>query len=61
MFPFSLVLTCVAFDLLGKSGFVAINNSDSPWNATLNTGLPKGSYCDVVSGGAKASKCTGPT
>ncbi|KAJ8701160.1 hypothetical protein PTI98_004117 [Pleurotus ostreatus] len=45
----------------GKSGFVAINNSDSPWSATLNTGLPKGSYCDVVSGGAKASKCTGPT
>ncbi|KAL4265408.1 Alpha-amylase [Pleurotus pulmonarius] len=26
----------------GNAGFVVINNSDSPWNATLITGLPKG-------------------
>ncbi|KAF9491857.1 alpha-amylase-domain-containing protein [Pleurotus eryngii] len=45
----------------GKAGFVAINNSDGPWSATLNTGLPKGSYCNVVSGAAKGGKCTGPT
>ncbi|KAF4602879.1 hypothetical protein EYR38_003283 [Pleurotus pulmonarius] len=45
----------------GKAGFVAINNSDSPWSACLNTGLPEGSYCDVVSGGAKGGRCTGLT
>ncbi|KAF7439682.1 hypothetical protein PC9H_000018 [Pleurotus ostreatus] len=56
----------------GNAGFVAINNSDSPWISTLLTGLPKGWYCDVVSGGSsgrshgrseggKGGGCTGRT
>ncbi|KAG9227054.1 hypothetical protein CCMSSC00406_0008254 [Pleurotus cornucopiae] len=56
----------------GTAGFIAINNSDSPWNSTLLTGLPMGWYCDVVSGGSsgrshgriegrKGGSCTGRT
>ncbi|KAI0646216.1 glycoside hydrolase [Trametes meyenii] len=43
----------------GQSGFVAINNADSQWSATFNTGLPDGTYCDVISGSPSNGKCAG--
>jgi len=35
----------------GKKAFIAINNDGSPINTKLQTGLPAGNYCDVISGG----------
>lgn len=45
----------------GDKGFVAINNDTATWNATLATGLPAGTYCNVVNGLLNAAKtgCTG--
>jgi alpha-amylase len=34
----------------GAKGYVAINNDSAVWNATLQTGLPAGTYCNVVHG-----------
>ena len=34
----------------GNKTFVAINNDIQPINAKLKTGLPAGTYCDVISG-----------
>lgn len=45
----------------GNKGFVAINNDGAAWNATLQTMLPAGTYCNVVQGklNATATGCTG--
>ncbi|KAI9433229.1 glycoside hydrolase [Lactarius indigo] len=44
----------------GSVGFVAINNVGSRWNATFMTGLPGGSYCNVIDGSASSDgTCTG--
>lgn len=45
----------------GDKGFVAINNDTAAWNATLATGLPPGTYCNVVNGLLNAARtgCTG--
>lgn len=43
----------------GNKGFVAINNSDKPMNATVNACLPDGQYCDVISGDNVNGLCTG--
>lgn len=43
----------------GTSGFVAINNEDSTWKAKLSSGLPAGTYCDVVAGPPSGSICAG--
>lgn len=45
----------------GAKGFVAINNEFSAWNATLQTLLPAGTYCNVTRGVLNAAKtdCTG--
>lgn len=45
----------------GDKGFVAINNDGAAWNASLQTGLPAGTYCNVVQGVANASRtaCSG--
>ncbi len=46
------------------SGFFAVNNTPATIKETIATGLPKGTYCDVISGGAKAiakGKCLGTT
>lgn len=48
----------IAFGRGGK-GFVVINNSGSALSRTLATGMPAGTYCDVVGGGVSAGKCTG--
>uniref|UniRef100_A0A3Q4H3T5 Alpha-amylase n=1 Tax=Neolamprologus brichardi TaxID=32507 RepID=A0A3Q4H3T5_NEOBR len=43
----------------GNRGFIIFNNDDWDLNVTLNTGLPGGTYCDVISGQKEGSKCTG--
>ncbi|KAI9433226.1 glycoside hydrolase [Lactarius indigo] len=43
----------------GSLGFVAINNADNEWSATFTTGLPAGSYCNVIDGMSIAGVCTG--
>jgi alpha-amylase len=43
----------------GAKGYVAINNSGSTLSRTLATGLPAGTYCDVVSGGVSGGRCSG--
>ncbi|KAI9429333.1 glycoside hydrolase [Lactarius indigo] len=43
----------------GSLGFVAINNADSEWKTTFKTGLPAGSYCNVIDGTSVAGACTG--
>lgn len=45
----------------GAKGFVAINNEFSAWNATLQTLLPAGTYCNVTRGVLNAAQtdCTG--
>uniref|UniRef100_A0A3B4DIZ1 Alpha-amylase n=1 Tax=Pygocentrus nattereri TaxID=42514 RepID=A0A3B4DIZ1_PYGNA len=43
----------------GSRGFIVINNDDWTLDTTLNTGLPGGTYCDVISGQKEGSSCTG--
>lgn len=43
----------------GAVGFVAINNADEEWTADLNTGLPGGSYCNVIEGPQSGGACAG--
>ncbi len=42
-------------------GFVAFNNGAAVASATFVTGLPRGTYCDVVHGSARDGACSGPT
>ncbi|KAH9987051.1 glycoside hydrolase family 13 protein [Russula vinacea] len=44
----------------GSLGFVAINNWDSAWSATFSTGLPAGSYCNVIEARPKWAFVVGP-
>ncbi|XP_055858834.1 alpha-amylase A-like [Episyrphus balteatus] len=43
----------------GNKGFIAFNQEDSDLNQTLNTCLPAGSYCDVISGSKVGNVCSG--
>ncbi|XP_067845729.1 pancreatic alpha-amylase-like [Heptranchias perlo] len=43
----------------GTTGFIAINNDDWNMDVTLQTGLPAGTYCDVISGQREGDRCTG--
>ncbi|XP_076834577.1 amyAc_bac_euk_AmyA and Aamy_C domain-containing protein [Brachyhypopomus gauderio] len=43
----------------GDRGFIVINNDDWDLNETLNTGLPAGIYCDVISGDKLNGQCSG--
>ena len=45
----------------GNVGFVALNNDSSAWNNSFQTGLPAGSYCDVITGTLSGSSCSGNT
>ncbi|XP_022105547.1 alpha-amylase A-like [Acanthaster planci] len=45
----------------GNKGFIAINNEDFQLSQTLQTGLPSGTYCNIILGDFKNGKCTGPT
>ncbi|KAL5532385.1 hypothetical protein ACEPAF_5955 [Sanghuangporus sanghuang] len=43
----------------GQVAFVAINNQDSSWTVTFQSGLPEGTYCDVIAGVPSGSECAG--
>jgi alpha-amylase len=43
----------------GSTAWVAINNESSPVTQTFTTGLPAGTYCDVISGAVSSGACTG--
>uniref|UniRef100_W8BSY0 Alpha-amylase n=1 Tax=Ceratitis capitata TaxID=7213 RepID=W8BSY0_CERCA len=43
----------------GNKGFVAFNNDNYDLNTSLQTCLPAGTYCDVISGAKSGSSCTG--
>uniref|UniRef100_A0A2K6A3V0 Alpha-amylase n=1 Tax=Mandrillus leucophaeus TaxID=9568 RepID=A0A2K6A3V0_MANLE len=43
----------------GNKGFIVFNNDDWSFSLTLQTGLPAGTYCDVISGDKIDGNCTG--
>jgi len=43
----------------GNKGFVAINNGSAAVAALIGTGLPQGTYCDLLSGGLTSTACAG--
>ncbi|XP_034249941.1 alpha-amylase B-like isoform X2 [Thrips palmi] len=45
----------------GSKGFAAFNNEAKDLDQTLQTCLPQGTYCDVVSGGVQGGRCVGKT
>ena len=46
----------------GDRGWVAFNNGAAPSKPiTVQTGLPAGTYCDLIHGKRQGSSCTGPT
>jgi alpha-amylase len=38
---------------------VAINRENTPVAATIATGLPPGTYCDLLTGGVTGTSCAG--
>lgn len=44
-----------------NSGFIAFNNEGTDFNETLQTCLPAGTYCDIISGQRVGNSCTGTT
>ncbi|XP_049873298.1 alpha-amylase 1-like [Pectinophora gossypiella] len=45
----------------GGQAFIAFNNDSWDLNQTLQTCLPAGTYCDIVSGEKQGNSCTGKT
>ncbi|XP_073957016.1 alpha-amylase-like isoform X2 [Choristoneura fumiferana] len=43
----------------GDKGFIAFNLEGKDLNATLQTGLPLGLYCDVITGKRQGNECSG--
>jgi alpha-amylase len=43
----------------GDKGFVAINRESVAVSATVATGMPPGTYCDVLTGGRSGAACAG--
>lgn len=43
----------------GNKAFIAMNLESSDINQSLQTGLPAGTYCDIISGDLENGKCTG--
>ena len=43
----------------GDKGFVAINREAAPSDTTIATGMPPGTYCDLLTGGLAAAACAG--
>ena len=43
----------------GSVGFVAISRESAPVTATVLTGLPPGTYCDLLTGGRSGGACAG--
>jgi alpha-amylase len=50
----------IAFSREGR-GFVAINHETAPVSHNFVTGLPAGTYCDVLGGGIGLAGCVGQT
>jgi alpha-amylase len=46
----------------GANGWIAINNGSGPLSGhAFATGLPAGTYCDIIHGDSQGGGCTGPT
>jgi len=45
----------------GNKGFVAISREDTSVAASVATGMPAGTYCDILTGGVKSGACRGTT
>jgi alpha-amylase len=45
----------------GDRGFLALNREGAALTRTFTTGLPAGTYCDVLHGDLSGGACTGPT
>lgn len=45
----------------GNRAFIAINNDEYAMDVQLQTGLPGGSYCDIISGNKINGSCSGKT
>ena len=45
----------------GDRGWITINNGTAAQTRTFNTGLPRGTYCDIIHGDVTAGACPGPT
>lgn len=43
----------------GNKAFIAINNDAFSMDGTRQTGLPAGTYCDIISGNKVNGQCTG--
>jgi len=43
----------------GAKGFVAISRESAPVAATVTTGMPPGTYCDLPTGGRSGTACAG--
>ncbi|KAH0516010.1 Alpha-amylase 1 [Microtus ochrogaster] len=43
----------------GNKGFIVFKNDDWSLSTTLQTGIPEGTYCDVISGDKIDGNCTG--
>jgi alpha-amylase len=45
----------------GHKAWISINNETTAQTHSFATGLPRGSYCDVIHGAASHGSCSGPT
>jgi len=45
----------------GSAGWITVNNENSTVSTSYQTGLPAGTYCDLVHGDFANGSCTGPT
>ena len=45
----------------GHRGWISINNNAEAKTRTFATGLPQGTYCDIIHGNLTAGRCSGPT
>jgi alpha-amylase len=45
----------------GSAGWISVNNENSTVSNSYQTGLPAGTYCDLVHGDFANGSCTGPT
>lgn len=50
----------IAFAREGR-GYVVLNRENTAVTRTFDTGLPAGTYCDVIRGEVRGNRCTGPT
>lgn len=45
----------------GDKGFIVFNGESGNLDVTLQTGMPEGIYCDIISGNKIGNSCTGAT